>query len=220
MPQSLVIQVGQAGNQIGSRFWTQCLEEHAAQHNPTAIYDAPLATFFSNHGPDSSATSSGSPIHSLRARGIMVDMEVGVIQNVPPLLHELFSDPSQRITATDGSGNNWAVGHHHYGPLFHDHLANSIRKQAEMCDSLQSVFLVHSLGGGTGSGLGTYLAGVLRDEIAPEAYQFATVVAPSRTSDDVVTSPYNAVLALKQLGEYADAVLPVDNEALVQACGG
>lgn len=32
--------------------------------------------------------------------------------------------------------------------------------------------------------------------------------------DDVVTSPYNSVLAMHQLQEHADAVFPVENQAL------
>ncbi|VDP61838.1 unnamed protein product [Schistosoma curassoni] len=38
-------------------------------------------------------------------------------------------------------------------------------------------------------------------------------VFPS-TDDDVVTSPYNTVLALDQTTEFADCVLPIDNIAL------
>lgn len=32
-----------------------------------------------------------------------------------------------------------------------------VRRTVEPCDSLQSFFLLHSLGGGTGSGLGSYV---------------------------------------------------------------
>lgn len=32
--------------------------------------------------------------------------------------------------------------------------------------------------------------------------------------DDVITSPYNAMLALNMLIDHADCVLPVDNQAL------
>jgi tubulin epsilon len=40
------------------------------------------------------------------------------------------------------------------------------------------------------------------------------VVFPS-ADDDVVTSPYNSVLAIQRLNEHADCVLPVDNAALL-----
>ncbi|KAI9172999.1 hypothetical protein H9P43_007130 [Blastocladiella emersonii ATCC 22665] len=226
MPQSIVIQVGQCGNQIGGRFWEKALQEHS-HYNAKGVYDESMSTFFRNveiRGKRRRMLPVGDgtdPIQGLEARGIMVDMEEGVInafQHDAPLLNELFAQPHQRITSQSGSGNNWAVGHHHYGPAFREVLGEAIRREAEACDALQSVFLVHSLGGGTGSGLGTYISGMLADELLPDVYQFATVVAPSPRNDDVVTSPYNAVLALRHLAEHADAVLPVENQALLDIC--
>lgn len=91
-------------------------------------------------------------------------------------------------------------------------LLQAVRRATEVCDSLQSFFLMHSLGGGTGSGLGTYLLTLLEDHF-PNVYRFSTVVFPSE-DDDVITSPYNSVLALQELTEHADCVLPVDNASL------
>jgi tubulin beta len=42
-----------------------------------------------------------------------------------------------------------------------------IRRQAEACEALQGFQLVHSLGGGTGAGLGTLLLGKLREVVSP-----------------------------------------------------
>ena len=75
-------------------------------------------------------------------------------------LGSLF-DSSQLLTDVSGSGNNWAHGHHLYGPQYADELLESIRRPAEECDSLQSFLLLHSLGGGTGSGLGCYILRLL-----------------------------------------------------------
>lgn len=55
------------------------------------------------------------------------------------------------------------------------------------------------------------LCGV-QDEF-PGILRFACSVFPS-DDDDVVTSPYNALLALNQLLEHADCVLPLENQAL------
>jgi len=51
---------------------------------------------------------------------------------------------------------------------------------------------------------------LLEDEF-PEVYRFVTSVYPSG-EDDVITSPYNSVLAMKELNEHADCVLPIENE--------
>ena len=77
--------------------------------------------------------------------------------------------------------------------MYRDALLEAVRKQAEDADSLQGFMLLHSLGGGTGSGLGSYMLGALADEF-PDVYRFAVSVFLSE-DDDVVTSPYNAMLA-------------------------
>jgi tubulin beta len=45
-------------------------------------------------------------------------------------------------------------------------LQEVVRKQAESCDALQGFQLLHSLGGGTGAGLGTLLLGKLREVVS------------------------------------------------------
>ena len=68
------------------------------------------------------------------------------------------------------------------------------------------------MGGGTGSGLGSYVLEALADEY-PRTIRFATAVFPSE-SDDVVTSPYNTVLAAAELAEHATVAMPLQNAAL------
>jgi hypothetical protein len=75
---------------------------------------------------------------------------------------------------------------------------------------------MHSLGGGTGSGLGTYILGRLEDQYA-STYRFTTAVFPSE-DDDVITSPYNSVLAIHELVQHANCVLPIENQALMDMC--
>ncbi len=71
---------------------------------------------------------------------------------------------------------------------------------------------MHSMGGGTGSGLGTFVLKELQDQY-PRVFRFVSAVFPAE-DDDVVTSPYNAVLGAQQLTEYADCVIPADNTSL------
>jgi len=128
-------------------------------------------------------------------------------------LAEIY-DRSLLVTDVSGAGNNWAHGYEVYGPAHREHFLEATRRAVESCDSLQCFSLLHSLGGGTGSGLGTYLLSTLAD-VYPKQLRFATSVFPS-ADDDVVTSPYNSTLALQQLIEHADAVFPCDNAALAE----
>lgn len=140
----------------------------------------------------------------------MVDMECGVINNkiLNGELKDIF-ESRQCISDQSGAGNNWACGHHEYGPKYKDEIEEKVRQAVEKCDSLQGFFFLHSLGGGTGSGLGTYILQDLAD-LYPSVFRFSTCVFPSN-DDDVITSPYNSMLALNELIEHADCILPVDN---------
>lgn len=63
-----------------------------------------------------------------------------------------------------GAGNNWAKGHYTEGAELVDSVLDVVRKEAESCDCLQGFQLTHSLGGGTGSGMGTLLISKIREE--------------------------------------------------------
>lgn len=115
-----------------------------------------------------------------------------------------------------GAGNNWAHGHHGHGPAYRAALSEALRRAAEACDSLQGFLLLHSLGGGTGSGLGTYALSLLADEY-PDVLRLSAPVLPSE-DDHVVTAPYNALLAAARLAADADAVVPAENQALLDVC--
>ena len=53
-----------------------------------------------------------------------------------------------------------------------------VRKEAEGCDCLQGFQLTHSLGGGTGSGMGTLLISKVREEF-PDRIMNSYSVVPS-----------------------------------------
>eukprot|EP00435_Cladocopium_sp_Y103_P069060 s218_g32.t1 len=219
MPREVItIQVGQCGNQIGCRFWDLVLREHAFV-SKTAVYDSALSSFFRNvdtRHANLPGLPVGDQIRSLKARCLLVDMEEGVVNSLlTGPLADLF-DARQRITDVSGSGNNWAHGYHVYGPTYRESIQEKVRKSAEQCDSLQCFFLLHSLGGGTGSGLGTYILESLED-LMPEVFRFVSCVCPAR-EDDVVTSPYNSILAMRPLIQSAHCVLPASNDSLANIC--
>lgn len=218
MTQSIVVQVGQCGNQIGCRFWDLALREHASV-NKNGIYDESIGSFFRNvdsrhEDPANIPLGKGKgKIKSLKARAVLVDMEEGVVSEMMKgPLGEVF-DCKQLLTDVSGSGNNWATGHKMYGSQYREDICEVVRRAAEYCDCLQCFFILHSMGGGTGSGVGTCILNLLEDEY-PDVYRFVTAVYPS-AEDDVITSPYNSVLAMRELTDHADCVLPVENQALV-----
>ena len=75
----------------------------------------------------------------------------------------------------------------------------------------------HSLGGGTGSGMGTLLISKIREEY-PDRMMMTFSVFPSPKVSDTVVEPYNATLSVHQLVENADECMVLDNEALYDIC--
>lgn len=73
--------------------------------------------------------------------------------------------------------------------------------------------LLHSIAGGTGSGLGSYLLERLNDRFPKKLIQTYSVFPES---SDVVVQPYNSLLATKRLVNNADSVVVLDNAALTR----
>lgn len=105
MTQSIIVQVGQCGNQIGCRFWDLALREYAA-NNKSGIFDESFSSFFRNvdykSGSEIPVGSGTEKIRGLRARSILVDMEEGVVNDIlTGPLKELF-DVKQLVTDVSG----------------------------------------------------------------------------------------------------------------------
>lgn len=89
---------------------------------------------------------------------------------------------------------------------------DQVRKLAEDCESLQGFQLSHSLGGGTGSGMGTLLMTKLAEEY-PDRIMSSISVIPGFS--ECVVEPYNTILALHQMIEFAALVFTVENSKLM-----
>lgn len=75
--------------------------------------------------------------------------------------------------------------------------------------------LMHSIAGGTGSGLGSFLLERLNDKFPKKLIQTYSVF-PNANEGDVVVQPYNSLLTLKRLTNHADSVVVLDNGALAR----
>lgn len=116
-----------------------------------------------------------------------------------------------------GAGNNWAKGHYTEGAEIADAIIDAMQRDAESSDCLQGFQLTHSLGGGTGSGLGTLLLAKMREEY-PDRVIASYSVLPSPSSSDTVVEPYNCILSAHQLLENTEQTFVLDNTALYSIC--
>ena len=76
-----------------------------------------------------------------------------------------------------------------------DQVLDVVRREVEACDCLQGVQIAHSLGGGTGAGMGTLLLNKIREDY-PDRMMATFSVVPSPKVSDTVVEPYNATLSV------------------------
>ncbi len=122
-----------------------------------------------------------------------------------------------KCKGNSGAGNNWAKGHYTEGAELVEQVVDRVRNEAESCDCMQGFQFVHSLGGGTGSGMGTLIINKIREEY-PDRIMNSFSVMPSPKVSDTVVEPYNATLSIHQLIENTDETFCIDNEALYDIC--
>ncbi|NXR66401.1 TBB4 protein, partial [Rhadina sibilatrix] len=155
--------------------------------------------------------------HKYVPRAILVDLEPGTMDSVRSGAFGHLFRPDNFIFGQSGAGNNWAKGHYTEGAELVDSVLDVVRKECENCDCLQGFQLTHSLGGGTGSGMGTLLISKVREEY-PDRIMNTFSVVPSPKVSDTVVEPYNATLSIHQLVENTDETYCIDNEALYDIC--
>ena len=124
------------------------------------------------------------------------------------------------ITGIKGCGNNWAVGYYGNKDSHEDSLLgrtmDAIRKETERCSTFSGFILIHSLAGGTGSGLGSLLHQMLR-EAYPMNYILSCAIAPY-DGGETPLQDYNTSLCLSAVHENTDGILFFKNdEALLKS---
>ncbi|KAG9316066.1 beta-tubulin [Chiua virens] len=199
-----------AGNQVGERFWKVLLAEHGLDDSGMYVGKDPLQ--IERAGVYFCPVDSNGPTKYV-PRSVQVDLESGVCnhcQSGP--LGSLFR-PDTFFTSDSGAGNNWAKGFYTEGAELIDPILDIIRRQAEGCEALQGFQIIHSLGGGTGAGLGSLLLSKLREEYPDRMLQTFSIL-PSPNVSETVVEPYNALLSIHQLVDNCDLTVCIDNEAL------
>jgi len=205
------LQVGQCGNQIGSKFWSVISEEHGI--DPSGVYKGKEDILLDRINVYFNEANGGKYV----PRAILVDLEPGTMDAVKAGPYSQLFRPDNFVFGQSGAGNNWAKGHYTEGAELVDSVLEVVRKESEGCDCLQGFQICHSLGGGTGSGMGTLLLSKIREEY-PDRMMCTYSVVPSPKVSDTVVEPYNATLSVHQLVENADECCIIDNEALYQIC--
>jgi tubulin gamma len=213
MPREIItLQVGQCGNQIGGEFWKQLCVEHGItpdgtlRESPNGVpLDDRKDVFFYQSDDD----------HYI-PRALLIDLEPRVVNKLAHVgPYQTLFNPENLFVAQDGggAGNNWASGFRQ-GEEHHEVVLDMMDREADNSDSLEGFVLCHSIAGGTGSGMGSYLLERLNDHYPKKLVQTYSVFPSWADQSDVVVQPYNSLLSMKRLILNADAVVVLDNTAL------
>jgi len=210
MPREMItIQVGQCGNQIGMEFWKQLCAEHGI--SPDGILEE-----YATEGTDRKDVFfyQADDEHYI-PRSILFDLEPRVITTILNSPYAKLYNPENVYLSKHGggAGNNWAAGYKE-GESVQEELFDIIDREADNSDSLEGFVMCHSIAGGTGSGMGSYVLEHINDRFPKKLIQTYSVFPNQDEISDVVVQPYNSILTLKRLTENADCVVVLDNTAL------
>jgi len=166
------IQGGQCGNQIGAKFWEVISDEHGV--DPTGTYHGDSDLQLERINVYFNEATGGRYV----PRAVLMDLEPGTMDSVRAGPYGQIFRPDNFVFGQTGAGNNWAKGHYTEGAELIDSVLDVVRKEAESCDCLQGFQLSHSLGGGTGAGMGTLLISKIREEY-PDRIMLTFSIVPS-----------------------------------------
>jgi tubulin gamma len=205
MGEVITIQVGQCGNQIGTEFWDKVCLEHGIARDGRGVEKSDRKDVFFYQSDDGRYVP----------RALLVDLEPRVVTSVMAERGELFARENVFLSNEGGgAGNNWAHGYGQ-GEECKEAIMDMLQREAEGSEFLGGFILFHSIAGGTGSGLGSFLLEEIRSEFGLKKKIEAVSIFPNNEeTSDVVVQPYNSVLALKRLKEHCDGVIAMDNGAL------
>ena len=202
MPREIItLQVGQCGNQIGMEFWKQLCLEHGISKEGT------LEEFATAGGDRKDVFFYQADDEQYIPRALLFDLEPRVLNHVQQTLPRLFNQENiYQHPSGGGAGNNWGMG---YSMAEHvqEELMEMIDREADGSESLEGFLVCHSIAGGTGSGMGSFLLERLNDHFPKKLIQTYSVFPNQADSSDVVVQPYNSLLTLKRLTLNADAVV-------------
>ena len=121
------------------------------------------------------------------------------------------------LSSKEGGSNIFARGFCSAGKRIIDDVEDRLRKLADDCKNIQAFFMTHSVGGGTGSGLGCLILERLSVNYRKKT-KVGFEIYPSVENSASLVEPYNSLLATHHFLDDIDLCLLFDNEALYNIC--
>ena len=149
MSEVISINIGKAGIQMGNHCWQLFCLEHDIE------FDGSLSLEQQPSNDSIHSIFSETADKKMVPRSIFIDLEPDVMDQVRYGAYRYLFQPNQLINGKQDAANNYARGKYSIGKNIIDLCLEKIRLESEKCINLQGFLIYHSVGGGTGSGLGS-----------------------------------------------------------------
>jgi len=203
----ILVSIGKGGNRITTAFLAQLLKDNGVDF--TGGYQGPdgegLEIFCDRLSPD-----------RLSPRRILVDLNWDNIEAARQSHYGTLYN--EYVCESSSPSPYWAAGFYGEGASLVDQTLDTIQRKVDETGGDCVVWVIHTLGGGCGSGVGSLLLDRMAREL-PEVPRVSVAVLPSKKiADGSVIQPYNAGLALDHILSSAHQVILIDNEKLFDVC--
>jgi len=206
----LTVNVGQAGIQLGNAVWKQYCTEHGIKRDGTVENEDSKDKYFTTFYEE---TGAGQFV----PRNITVDLEPTVVDDVRTGEYAQMFHPEFLLNGMEDAANNFARGHYTVGKEILDQVNDRLRKLVDNSNNVQGFIIDHSVGGGTGSGLGA----LILERIAVDYRKKSKIgfeIYPSPKISTCIVEPFNAMLSTHWLLDHTEVSIVLDNEAIYAIC--
>jgi len=209
----LTVSVGQAGIQLGNAIWTQYCVEHNIDFKKGHREVTNATKNSDNHKTFFEEVNSGANV----PRCIAVDLEPNCIDDRKSGKLQHIFNQEYLLSGKEDAANNFARGHYTVGKEMMDRVSDRLKALVENSENVQGFLVNHSVGGGTGSGLGM----LILERIAVDYRKKSKIgfeIYPSPNQSTCIVEPYNGLLSTHWLLDHTEVSLVLDNEALYDIC--
>eukprot|EP01155_Anaeramoeba_flamelloides_P037008 Anaeramoba_flamelloidesc26820_g1_i2.p1 GENE.c26820_g1_i2~~c26820_g1_i2.p1 ORF type:complete len:225 (-),score=48.38 c26820_g1_i2:635-1309(-) len=208
MAELVSIFVGECGVQMGTDYFKLIAQEH--QLNEEGVYVGEQDYQLENIKCLYEETQE-----NYISRSIFCDLDPKTIETLKTNETMTNFRTENCISGNKTSNGNWATGHYTEGAEIVSNVQDSFRNEIERCDNLLGFQIFSSLGGGTGSGLGSLITSKVREEYPDKMLYNYTILPESKNQErNAASMNYNSVLTYHQLIENSDAVIMYNNDKL------
>ena len=210
----LTIQFGQCGNQLGHALFSKISSDMECV-NTGVSYNA---NYQYSEDTFNKWFNGISKENKRLARAILVDTEQKVINDICNDASIPWAYWTKNVVCQAGGGcaNNWAYGYMTKSHELSGTILNSVRREVEKMDHFDGFLLLLSSAGGTGSGVGSSVLQLLREEYKTKPIVTATILP--FLHGEVCTQNYNTLLTLAKLCNQSDMNIVIENEQIYNIC--